>query len=176
MRNLVGGELADAVEGGTREIINPADGQVIGRVPEGTQADVERAVAAAREARVAWGRTTPGERMDALLALADAVDANRAELEAIESANVGKPRSLAAEELPICSDELRFFAGAARTMHAPAAGEYSPSHTSFVRREPVGIVGQIAPWNYPLMMAIWKIAPALAAGNVVVLKPSEIRH
>jgi betaine-aldehyde dehydrogenase/aminobutyraldehyde dehydrogenase len=112
--------------------------------------------------------------MEALLALADAVDAHAEELAALESANVGKPRSLAAEELPICSDELRFFAGAARTLHTPAAGEYDAGYTSFVRREPVGIVGQIAPWNYPLMMAIWKIAPALAGGNVVVLKPSEI--
>jgi betaine-aldehyde dehydrogenase/aminobutyraldehyde dehydrogenase len=173
-RNLVGGELVDAVEGGSREILNPASLEVIARVPEGTQADVERALAAARAARAGWGATTPGERMGALLALADAVDRHAGELAAIESANVGKPRTLAAEELPICSDELRFFAGAARAMHAPAAGEYSPAHTSFVRREPVGIVGQIAPWNYPLMMAIWKIAPALAAGNVVVLKPSEI--
>jgi betaine-aldehyde dehydrogenase/aminobutyraldehyde dehydrogenase len=174
LRNLVGGELVDAVDGGTRDIVNPADGQVIGRVPEGTQADVERALAVARAARIDWRDTTPGQRMNALLALADAVDRHAEELAALESANVGKPRSLAAEELPICSDELRFFAGAARTLHAPAAGEYSPGHTSFVRREPVGIVGQIAPWNYPLMMAIWKIAPALAAGNVVVLKPSEI--
>jgi betaine-aldehyde dehydrogenase/aminobutyraldehyde dehydrogenase len=112
--------------------------------------------------------------MEALLALADAVDRHAGELASLESANVGKPLSLAAEELPICSDELRFFAGAARTMSAPAAGEYGAGYTSIVRREPVGIVGQIAPWNYPLMMAIWKIAPALAAGNVVVLKPSEI--
>ncbi|MDA0169726.1 aminobutyraldehyde dehydrogenase [Solirubrobacter taibaiensis] len=173
-RNLVGGELVDAIDGGTREILNPANGEVIGRVPEGTQADVERAIAAARAARVSWGSTTPAQRMDALLALATAVEVHADELAALEVANVGKPRSLADEELPICSDELRFFAGAARTMHAPAAGEYSPTHTSFVRREPVGIVGQIAPWNYPLMMAIWKIAPALATGNVVVLKPSEI--
>lgn len=173
-RNLVAGELVDAVHGGTREILNPADGQVVGRVPEGSSEDVERAVAAAREARVGWRDTTPGQRMEALLALADAVDQHADELAAIEVANVGKPRSLADEELPICSDELRFFAGAARTGHAPAAGEYSPTHTSFVRREPVRIVGQIAPWNYPLMMAIWKIAPALATGNVVVLKPSEI--
>jgi 1-pyrroline dehydrogenase len=173
-RNLVGGELVEAVDGATRDIVNPATGEVIGRVPEGTQADVERAMEAARAARIPWRDTTPGERMERLLALADAVDRHAEELAALESANVGKPRSLAAEELPICSDELRFFAGAARTAHAPAAGEYSPDHTSFVRREPVGIVGQIAPWNYPLMMAIWKIAPALAAGNVVVLKPSEI--
>jgi 1-pyrroline dehydrogenase len=174
LRNLVAGELVDAVDGGTRDVINPADGKVIGRVPEGTQADVERAVGAARAARHGWRDTTPGQRMEALLALADAVDGHADELAALESANVGKPRSLAADELPICSDELRFFAGAARTLHAPAAGEYDSGYTSFVRREPVGIVGQIAPWNYPLMMAIWKIAPALAAGNVVVLKPSEI--
>ena len=173
-RNLVAGELVDAVDGGTRDIVNPADGRVIGRVPEGTQADVERAVGAARAARLGWRDTTPGQRMEALLALADAVDDHADELAALETANVGKPRSLAAEELPICSDELRFFAGAARTLQAPAAGEYESGYTSFVRREPVGIVGQIAPWNYPLMMAIWKIGPALAAGNVVVLKPSEI--
>ena len=172
--NLVGGELVDAVDGATRDIVNPANGRVIGRVPEGTQADVERALSAARAARIPWRDTTPGQRMDALLALADAIDRHAGELAALESANVGKPQSLAAQELPICSDELRFFAGAARTAHTPAAGEYDPGYTSFVRREPVGIVGQIAPWNYPLMMAIWKIAPALAAGNVVVLKPSEI--
>jgi 1-pyrroline dehydrogenase len=174
LRNLVGGELVDGVEQATREILNPATGEVIARVPDGTQADVERAVAAARAARVPWRDTTPGARMQALLALADAVDRHAGELAALESANVGKPQSLAAEELPICSDELRFFAGAARTAHAPAAGEYDAGYTSIVRREPIGIVGQIAPWNYPLMMAIWKIAPALAAGNVVVLKPSEI--
>ncbi|MDA0181921.1 aminobutyraldehyde dehydrogenase [Solirubrobacter phytolaccae] len=173
-RNLVGGELVDALDGGIRDVVNPASGEVIGRVPEGTQADVERAVGAARAARTGWRDTTPGQRQEALLALADAVDRHADELAALEVANVGKPRSLAAEELPICADELRFFAGAARTLHAPAAGEYSPTHTSFVRREPVGIVGQIAPWNYPLMMAIWKLAPALATGNVVVLKPSEL--
>jgi len=172
--NLVGGELVGAVDGATRDIVNPASGQSIGRVPEGSDADVDRAVDAARAARIGWRDTTPGQRMEALLALADAIDRHADELAALESANVGKPQTLAAEELPICSDELRFFAGAARTMEAPAAGEYSPAHTSMVRREPVGIVGQIAPWNYPLMMAIWKIAPALAAGNVVVLKPSEI--
>jgi 1-pyrroline dehydrogenase len=173
-RNLVGGELVEAVDGATRDVVNPANFQRIGQVPEGTQADVDRAVRAAGAARIGWRDTTPGQRMEALLALADAVDRHAAELAALESANVGKPRTLAAEELPICSDELRFFAGAARAAHAPAAGEYSAEHTSLVRREPVGIVGQIAPWNYPLMMAIWKIAPALAAGNVVVLKPSEI--
>jgi betaine-aldehyde dehydrogenase/aminobutyraldehyde dehydrogenase len=173
-RNLVGGELVDGVDGALRDVLNPATGAVIARVPEGTEADVERAIAAARAARIPWRDTTPGRRMELMLALADAVDAHAGELAALESANVGKPVSLAAEELPICSDELRFFAGAARTLSAPAAGEYGEGYTSMVRREPLGIVGQIAPWNYPLMMAIWKIAPALAAGNVVVLKPSEL--
>ena len=174
LRNLVGGELVDAVDGATRDVLNPATGEAIARVPEGTAADVERAVAAARAAQVPFRDTTPARRQELLLALADLVDAHAEELAALESADVGKPRSLAAEELPICSDELRFFAGAARTLHAPAAGEYAEGYTSMVRREPVGIVGQIAPWNYPLMMAIWKIAPALAGGNVVVLKPSEL--
>ncbi len=173
-RNLVGGELLDAVDGATREILNPATGQVIARVPEGTAADVERAVAAARAARIPWRDATPGRRQELLLALADVVDRHGEELAALESLNVGKPHSLAAEELPICADELRFFAGAARTMNGPAAGEYGAGYTSMVRREPLGIVGQIAPWNYPLMMAIWKIAPALAGGNTVVLKPSEL--
>ncbi|HEV7495308.1 gamma-aminobutyraldehyde dehydrogenase [Baekduia sp.] len=173
-RNLVGGELLDAVDGATREILNPATGEVIARVPEGSAADVERAVAAARAARIPWRDATPGRRQELLLALADTIDRHGEELAALESLNVGKPHALAAEELPICADELRFFAGAARTMNGPAAGEYGAGYTSMVRREPLGIVGQIAPWNYPLMMAIWKIAPALAGGNTVVLKPSEL--
>jgi 1-pyrroline dehydrogenase len=173
-RNLVGGELLAGVEGRTREILDPATAQVIASVPEGGAADVERAVAAAAAARIAFRDTTPGRRQELLLAMAETLDRHAEELALLESANVGKPRSLAAEEMPICADELRFFAGAARTLHGPAAGEYGVGHTSMVRREPLGIVGQIAPWNYPLMMAIWKIAPALAAGNVVVLKPSEL--
>jgi 1-pyrroline dehydrogenase len=173
-RNLVGGELVDAVEGATREVLNPATGEVLARVPEGTAADVERAVEAATAARTGFRDTTPGRRQELLLAMADLMERHAAELAALESANVGKPYSLAAEELPICADELRFFAGAARTAHGPTAGEYGEGYTSFVRREPLGIVGQIAPWNYPLMMAVWKIAPALAAGNVVILKPSEL--
>jgi acyl-CoA reductase-like NAD-dependent aldehyde dehydrogenase len=173
-RNLVGGELVDGVDGATREVLNPATGEVLARVPEGTGADVERAVAAARAARPGFRDPTPGRRQELLLEMAAVLDRHAEELAAPESANVGKPRSLAAEEMPVCSDELRFFAGAARTGRAPSAGEYGKGYTSFVRREPVGIVGQIAPWNYPLMMASWKIAPALAAGNVVVLKPSEL--
>jgi betaine-aldehyde dehydrogenase/aminobutyraldehyde dehydrogenase len=173
-RNLVGGELVGSVDGQTRDVLNPATGEVIAQVPEGAPADVERALAAARAARIPWRDTTPGARAELLLELADAIDEHAEELARLESLNVGKPMGLANEELPICADEIRFFAGAARCMSAPAAGEYGEGYTSFVRREPIGIVGQIAPWNYPLMMAIWKIAPALAAGNVVVLKPSEI--
>jgi len=173
-RNFVGGELVDGVDGASRDVLNPATGEVIASVPDGSMEDVERAMAAARDARIGWRDTTPGQRMEALLALADVVDRHTEELVALESLNVGKPMSLANEEIPICADELRFFAGAARTLSGPSAGEYAEGYTSFVRREPVGIVGQITPWNYPLMMAIWKIAPALAAGNVVVLKPSEM--
>jgi 1-pyrroline dehydrogenase len=158
----------------TRDVLNPATGEVLATVPEGSAEDVDRAVAAAAAARIPFRDTTPARRQELLLALADLVDEHSEELQALEVANVGKPRSLAAEELPVCSDELRFFAGAARTGHAPATGEYAEGYTSMVRREPIGIVGQIAPWNYPLMMAIWKVAPALAAGNVVVLKPSEL--
>jgi 1-pyrroline dehydrogenase len=173
-RNFVGGELVDGVEGAIRDVLNPATGEVIASVPDGSIDDVERAMAAAREARIGWRDATPGQRMEALLALADLVDRHSDELAALESLNVGKPMSLAHEELPVCADELRFFAGAARALSGPAAGEYAEGYTSFVRREPIGIVGQITPWNYPLMMAIWKLAPALAAGNVVVLKPSEM--
>jgi 1-pyrroline dehydrogenase len=173
-RNFVGGELVDGVEGAIRDVLNPATGEVIASVPDGSIDDVERAMAAAREARIGWRDTTPGQRMEALLALAELVDRHSDELAALESLNVGKPMSLAHEELPVCADELRFFAGAARALSGPAAGEYAEGYTSFVRREPIGIVGQITPWNYPLMMAIWKLAPALAAGNVVVLKPSEM--
>jgi aminobutyraldehyde dehydrogenase len=173
-RNHVGGEAVDAVEGATREILNPADGQVLGRVPEGTQADVDRAVAAAERAFPRWRDATPSARSKALLDLAGVVEANAEELARIESANAGKPIEAAREELPVCVDELRFFAGAARCLEGKAAGEYLEGYTSMVRREPIGVVGQIAPWNYPLMMAIWKLGPALAAGNVSVLKPSEL--
>ena len=172
-RNFVGGEWVDAVEGGTMEILNPATGEAIARVPEGTQADVDRAVEAAKRALPEWLETTPQERSEALLRLAAALDEHAEELAQLESQNVGKPLPAARDELPVCSDNLRFFAGAARVLEGRAAGEYMRGYTSMIRREPVGVVGQIAPWNYPLMMAVWKIAPALAAGNVVVLKPSE---
>ena len=172
-QNFVGGEWLDAVEGETVEVINPATGETIAEVPNGTQADVDRAVAAAGKAWPEWRETTPGERAEVLLKVADLIDEHAEELVQIESQNVGKPVAIARDEPPVCADNIRFFAGAARLLEGRSAGEYMQGYTSFVRREPIGIVGQVAPWNYPLMMAVWKFAPALAAGNVSVLKPSE---
>ena len=172
-RNHVGGAWVDAVEGGTQDVLNPATGETIAVVPAGTQKDVDRAVASAKEAFVAFRDTTPGERAAMLLALADALEANAGELAALESQNVGKPLGAARDEIPVCADNLRFFAGAARLLEGKSTGEYMRGYTSMIRREPLGVVGQIAPWNYPLLMAVWKIGPALAAGNTVVLKPSE---
>ena len=172
-KNLIGGEFADAADGGTAEIINPATGETIAEVPQGTEADVDRAVEAAKKAWPEWKETTPQERSEILLKLADLIDEHTEELAEIESRNVGKPIAAARDEMPVCSDNIRFFAGAARVLEGRAAGEYMKGYTSMTRREPIGIVGQIAPWNYPLMMAVWKFAPALAAGNVSVLKPSE---
>src|SRR5205809_1249321 len=172
-KNFVGGEWGDAVEGGTMEVLNPATGETIAVVPSGTQADVDRAVEAAKKALPEWLETTPGERAEALLKLAGAIEDNAEELAELESVNVGKPLSYAKDEMPVCADNLRFFAGAARILEGKASGEYVRGYTSMLRREPIGIVGGIAPWNYPLMMGVWKIAPALAAGNVQVLKPSE---
>jgi 1-pyrroline dehydrogenase len=172
-KNFVGGEWVDAAEGGVEQIVNPATGEVVAEVPKGTEADVDRAVQAAKQAYVEWRETTPGERAEVLLKLADVIDENTDELAQIESQNVGKPLSYAADEMPVCSDNLRFFAGAARLLEGRSAGEYMRGYTSMIRREPIGVVGQVAPWNYPLMMAVWKFAPALAAGNTSVLKPSE---
>src|SRR3989449_5521223 len=155
------------------EVLNPATGETIAEVPRASAEDVDRAVQAAKRALPEWLETTPGERAGMLLKLADALDAHADELARLESQNVGKPVPYAADEIPVCSDNLSFFAGAARVLEGRATGEYMRGYTSMIRREPVGIVGQIAPWNYPLMMAVWKIGPALAAGNVVVLKPSE---
>jgi 1-pyrroline dehydrogenase len=173
LENFVGGAWVGAVDGATMEVLNPATGQPIAEVPRGSQADVDRAVAAAKAALPEWLETTPAERAEALLKLADVLDANADELAAIESRNVGKPLAYARDELPICADNIRFFAGAARVLEGRSAGEYMRGYTSMIRREPLGIVGGIVPWNYPLMMAVWKLAPALAAGNVQVLKPAE---
>src|SRR5216110_1517607 len=172
-KNFVGGEWVDAVEGGTMEVINPATGETIAEVPAATAEDVDRAVQAAKKALPAWLDTTPAERAEALLKLANAIDEHADELAELESQNVGKPLSYARDEMPVSADNIRFFAGAARVLEGKSAGEYMRGYSSWLRREPIGIVGGIAPWNYPLMMAIWKLAPALAAGNVQVLKPSE---
>jgi 1-pyrroline dehydrogenase len=172
-QNFVGGEWVDAVEGETAEILNPATGETIAEVPKGTEADVDRAVEAAKRAWAEWRDTTPQERSELLLKLADAIEEHADELAQVESQNVGKPLSYAKDEMPVSCDNIRFFAGAARTLEGRATGEYMRGYTSMIRREPIGVVGQIAPWNYPLMMGVWKIGPALAAGNVCVLKPSE---
>src|SRR5213595_1108702 len=171
---FIGGQWVAGSGSEGQPIINPATGETIAEVPKGTEADVDRAVKAARKAYVEWFETVPKERSEMLLKLAEAVNADGEELANLESGNVGKPRALfLSDELPPCVDHLRFFAGAARLLEGKAAGEYMRGYTSMTRREPVGVVGSIAPWNYPLMMAIWKVGPALAAGNCVVLKPSE---
>jgi len=173
IQNFVGGEFCVPGEGRTEEIHNPASGEPIATAPRSDAGDVDRAVGAASAAFPDWSQTPPGERALALLRIADALEARGEELSQIESLNVGKPIAAMRDEVPFVVDNLRFFAGAARCMEGRAAGEYMKGYTSMLRREPVGVVGQIAPWNYPLMMAVWKIGPALAAGNTVVLKPSE---
>ena len=174
LRNVVGGEAVDATTGELEDVLDPATEEVVARAPLGGEADVARAVDAARAATATWGATTPAERQAAMLAMADRLDAHLDELTALEARDAGKPLGATREELALCSDHLRFFAGAARTLEGKAAGEYAAGYTSYVRREPLGVVGQITPWNYPLPMAIWKIGPALAAGNAIVLKPSEL--
>ena len=168
-QNFIGGEWVDSASGETMEVLNPATGETIAEVPSGTQADVDRAVEAAKKALPEWLETTPGERAEALLKLADVIDEHAEELAELESTNVGKPLSYAQDEIPVSSDNIRFFAGAARVLEGKSAGEYMRGYTSWIRREPIGVVGGIAPWNYPLMMAVWKFAPALAAGNTQVL-------
>jgi 1-pyrroline dehydrogenase len=172
---FVGGDWVDSSGGDVQEIINPANGKVIAHVPRGTSEDVDRAVAAARKAYdEVWFDSTPRERSEALLKLADAILEHGEELAAMESENVGKPLATTlSEEIPPTADCFRFFAGAARILEGKSAGEYMKGFTSIIRRESLGVVGSIAPWNYPLMMSAWKLGPALAAGNTVVLKPSE---
>ncbi len=170
---FVGGRFEESASGETMEVINPATGEVIAEVPRCSKEDVDRAVAAAEEAFREWVEATPGERAALLLRLADVIDENAEELAQIESRNVGKPLMASRDEMPFCADNLRFFAGAARNLEGKSAGEYIKGYTSLVRREPIGVVAGICPWNYPLMMAIWKLGPALAAGNTQILKPSE---
>jgi betaine-aldehyde dehydrogenase len=174
LQNFIDGEFVDPVEGETEPILNPATGEPIAVAPKSTAADVDRAVAAAKAAFDGWAATTPGERALALLKIADAIEEHADEIAELESDNAGKPiQAFKDDEIPFMVDNLRFFAGAARCLEGKAAGEYAEGYTSYIRREPIGVVGQIAPWNYPLMMAVWKIGPALATGNTIVLKPAE---
>jgi 1-pyrroline dehydrogenase len=170
----IGGRFVDAASGQTLEVRNPADGQVIALVPASGPEDVARACAAAEAAFDTWRETTPQQRSLALLRLADALEARAQELGRLESRNAGKPLAAAIDEMAVSVDVFRFFAGAARVMEGKAVDEYLPGHTSFVRRQPLGVVAGIPPWNYPLYMAAWKMAPAIAAGNTLVLKPSSL--
>src|SRR5579862_2445707 len=170
---FVGGEWVDAASGETMEVINPATGETIASVPSCGVEDVDRAVSAAKDALPAWLDTTPKERSELLHKLADVLEENAEELALLESRNVGKPLMASRDEMPFSADNLRFFAGAARHLEGKSAGEYITGYTSIIRREPLGIVAGICPWNYPLMMAVWKLGPALAAGNCQILKPSE---
>jgi betaine-aldehyde dehydrogenase len=173
-RNVVNGELVDAVSGETYDVVDPTTGDVYATAPMSGPEDVDRAYQAAAKAFETWGDTTPSERQRALLKIADALEERSREFVDVESRDTGKPIGFTIdEELPPAIDQLRFFAGAARVLEGRSAGEYLADHTSFVRREPIGVVGQVTPWNYPLMMMVWKIGPALAAGNTVVLKPSD---
>ncbi|TDU03935.1 betaine-aldehyde dehydrogenase [Streptomyces sp. 846.5] len=174
LRNYINGAFADAADGRTTEVLDPTTGAVYATAPLSAEADVEAAMAAAAAAFEGWRETTPSVRQLALLKIADAVEARAQELVAVESRNTGKPLGLtASEEIPPMVDQIRFFAGAARLLEGKSGGEYMEGMTSFVRREPVGVCAQVAPWNYPMMMAVWKFAPAIAAGNTVVLKPSD---
>jgi 1-pyrroline dehydrogenase len=170
---FVGGDWVDSASGETMDVINPATGEVVASVPSCSAEDVDRAVAAAAKALPEWLDKTPKDRSELLHKLADVLEENAEELAQLESLNVGKPLMASRDEMPFSTDNLRFFAGAARQLEGKSAGEYIEGYTSIIRREPLGIVGGICPWNYPLMMAIWKMGPALAAGNVQILKPSE---
>ena len=174
LQNFIGGAYVDAEDGPTAPLINPSTGEPFAEAPVSGAADVDRALQVAAEAFTSWRRTTPSERSLALFRIADAIEARGEELVRAECENTGKPFQLTMdEELPPGMDQIRFFAGAARHLQGLAAAEYMAGHTSFIRREPIGVCGAVTPWNYPFMMAIWKFAPALAAGNTMVLKPSD---
>jgi betaine-aldehyde dehydrogenase len=174
LANFYGGDHHPPLEGKTMAVVDPATETEYATAPLSTKADVDAACQAAADAFPGWRDATPSERSLALLRIADALEANAEELTRIEVENTGKPYGLTlSEEIPPAADQIRFFAGAARHLEGLSAGEYMSQHTSIIRREPLGVCGQVAPWNYPLMMAVWKFAPALAAGNTVVLKPSD---
>ncbi|MFT3871321.1 MAG: gamma-aminobutyraldehyde dehydrogenase [Nocardioides sp.] len=173
-RNLINGEVVDAVSGETYDVVDPVTGEVYAQAAMSGAEDVDRAYQAADAAFEGWADLVPRDRQRALLKIAEAIEARIEEINAVECKDTGKPVALTmSEEMPYASDHFRFFAGAARLLEGRSAGEYLPDHTSWIRREPIGVVGQVTPWNYPLMMMIWKIAPALAAGNTIVLKPSD---
>ena len=172
--NFINGESTVAADGATYDVIDPTTGEVYAQAPMSAAVDVDRAYGAAAAAFETWGSTTPQDRAAAMLKIADAIEARADEFNAVESRDTGKPLHLTlSEEMPYAADHFRFFAGAARVLEGKSAGEYMTDHTSWIRREPVGVVGQVTPWNYPLLMMIWKIAPALAGGNTIVLKPSD---
>ena len=173
-QNVVDGKLTDSKSGETYDVLDPTTGEVYAQAQMSGAEDIDAAYGAAAKAFEAWGDTTPADRQKALLKIADALEERAEEFVKAESKDTGKPLGLTtSEELPPSIDQIRFFAGAARVLEGRSAGEYMTDHTSFVRREPIGVVGQVTPWNYPLMMMVWKIAPALAAGNTIVLKPSD---
>ena len=174
LRNFVGGAHVDPADGRTADLVDPTTGRVFATAPVSSAADVDAAMVAAEKAFEGWRDSTPSERQKALIRIADAFEDRADELVAVESENTGKPLGLTrSEEVPPMVDQIRFFAGAARVLEGRSAGEYMAGHTSYVRREPIGVCAQVTPWNYPMMMAVWKFAPALAAGNTVVLKPSD---
>ncbi len=174
LQNFINGKSVDGASGETTTLINPSTGVAFATAPKSNAADIDKAMKAASEAFPGWRDSTPSERQRALLKIADAIEARADEFVNLESENCGKPKSLtASEEMPPMVDQIRFFAGAARNLEGRSAGEYMHGMTSFIRREPIGVCAQVTPWNYPMMMAVWKWAPAIAAGNTVVLKPSD---
>jgi betaine-aldehyde dehydrogenase len=174
VKNFVGGERVDPADGQFYDVVNPATGEAFAQAPMSGKVDVDRAFEVAEKAFEVWRDTTPSQRQLALLRIADAIEDRAEELVRAEVENTGKPYSLTMEEeIPPMADQIRFFAGAARILEGKSAGEYLDGYTSFIRREPVGVCAQVTPWNYPMMMAVWKFAPAIAAGNTVVLKPSD---
>ena len=174
LQNFVNGKYTDASDGRTSDVIDPSTGEVYAQAPISGRQDVDAAMQAAAAAFEGWRDATPSERSLAMFRIADAMEKRADDIVAAETRNTGKPVALtASEEVPPAVDQIRFFAGAARVLEGRSAGEYMKDHTSMIRREPIGVCAQVTPWNYPMMMAVWKFAPAIAAGNTIVLKPSD---
>src|SRR5688500_17080610 len=175
LRNFINGEFKPPRDGDILDVVNPSTGDVYATAPRSGEAEIDEAMQAAQTAvDEGWRDTTPSERMGYLLKMAEAIEENAERLVEVEAENTGKPKGLTmSEEIPPMVDQVRFFAGAARMLEGLATSEYMEGFTSWIRREPVGVIGSVAPWNYPMMMAVWKFAPALAAGNTMVLKPSD---